>query len=241
MARKKAASAEQPLRNDTRSELWAEALASFEADTGMMDRARGIRKKHQNYYEEMGIPADEVRRRYKEGKLSEGERMKLYADEQESRRALDLWTAESPADFDKLIERAAQTTAATGAGADKLAGARAYNDGFNSARKGGASVDDNPHTYGDPEHQQWALGCKDGIDYNENLAGHPLAGVEPSPREAAPMEEAPSNRAPAPKKSARKKSSSGAPAEDVAATAEETDTATDGLFSDMPTPPGLPN
>ena len=146
------------------ADLWAEALAVYTADKGVVDRANGQLRKHQLAYENQGIAAKQVRERYKEAQLTEEERLQLYADEHTSRRALDLWSAESPEDFEHLMERAASTEPATGQALDKLAAARAYNDGNNSARFGGSAAEDNPHTPGSSEHQQWALGWVDGVD-----------------------------------------------------------------------------
>jgi hypothetical protein len=253
--------AKQPnaIQSNVSSELWAEALAIYTSDKGVVDRANGQLRKHQLAYEGQGIDAKQIRERYKEAQLTEDERIQLYADEQISRRALDLWSAESPEDFEALIERAARTEPATGPGADKLAGARAYNDGFNGGAHGGLTPDNNPHQAGSEQHQQWAHGCTDGVDYAVTFGNGKTADV--APREAPVMEAsgAAANgdaRAAAPKK-ARGRPPRKAPleliqenaeklgadpeptiAEDVAAELDETPA--NGLFSEMPPVPGMP-
>ena len=171
------------------SDLWAEALAVYTADKGIIDRANGQLRKHQLYYEDQGCSAKQVRERYKEAQLTEEERIQLYADEQRSRRALDLWSAEKPEDFQALIERAAETEPASVAGMDKLAGARAYNDGFNGGAHGGLTQDDNKHIPGTVEFVQWSHGCADGMDYAATFGvpGTPKT-ADVAPRESAEPE-----------------------------------------------------
>lgn len=247
---------EQTEQSNASSEVWAEALAQYEADKGVLDRARGVIQKHAKYYEDAGIPAKAIRARYAEAQLTDDERAQLYAEEQISRRALDLWNASSADDFNRLIERAAETMPAVGAGASKLDGVRAYNDGFNSARHGKATMDDNPKQPGTPEHQQWAHGCSDGIDYNVNLAGNPMVrSADPAPRQASAMEEqgaaAETERVPATKKKAgrpRKQSAIDHLAVNAAKLngdhAPEDEVPAGGLFADdvseMPAVPGMP-
>lgn len=125
------------------------------------------------------------------------------------------------------MARASKTPAASGDGADKLDGVRAYNDAFNGARHGKQTLADNKHTPGTHLFVQWERGCKDGLDYNEMLE------ASPAPREAPPMQPAPdapteTERETAPKKSRKK------------AAAPEAEPVTAGIF-DMPDMPGLPN
>lgn len=153
-------------------ETWAEALATYESDTVEIQWANEVRRRHQQFYAEQGIPATEVRKRYKESLMAEDARLELYAVEQVSRRALDLWSASSPEEFEQIMERAAATEAASGKVLDRLAGARAYSDGFNGARgeKSEQTPSDNPHPPGSEQHVQWARGHADGVDFNESFS-----------------------------------------------------------------------
>jgi len=187
-----------PPESNLSSETWAEALATYESDTVEIQRANEVRKRHQQFYTEQGIPATEVRKRYKESLMAEDARLELYAVEQISRRALDLWSASSPDDFDRIMERALVTEAASGKALDRLAGARAYSDGFNGARseKSEQAPSDNPHPLGTEQHVQWARGHADGVDFNESFQtpkrdeapkrqGRPK-GTKNKPKEASP-------------------------------------------------------
>lgn len=239
--------AKQPAtESNVSSELWAEALAVYEADKHHEDQARGTTKRHQIAYESQGINPTMVRRLYKETQLSETERLELYATEQVARRALDLWNAETPEEFNRVMERAAATAPATGEGADKLAGVRSYNDGFNGARHGKQTQTDNPHVAGSALFVQWRAGCGDGLDYNAQIE----AGTVP--REAPAMEEAPTGTIldrdeaayRAPQKAKGRPRKKAAASEDVpAVTNEELDQAlsADSMFSEMPSVPGLPH
>lgn len=160
-------------------DLWAEGLATYIKDKHCIDAARGIMQRHAKHYEDRGISWQEIKRRHKESQMTESERQELYAEELVSRRALDMMSASSPEDFDALMTRAALTEAAAGDGAQKLAEANAYNDGFNSARHGGAAVVDNPHFVGSMMFVEWARGCEDGIDYNATLATAPARQALP--------------------------------------------------------------
>lgn len=211
------------IRNDGRQDLWAKAMADYEEDRGVVDRANGKLRKRQKYWEdEHAISAKEVRRRYKERDLTESERLALYAAEQESRRALDLWSASTPEDFEALMERAASTPVSMGDASEKLAGARAYNDGFNSGAHGTLGSIDNPHLAGSLVHVQWQRGFVDGLDYKETFGGGDVASREDTEDEPpAP----PKRRGRPPKKAAP----------------ETADPPADGLFSDeMPAAPELP-
>lgn len=217
-----------PAETNVSSELWAEALAQYEEDKQMEDRARGRTKRHQIAYESQGIVPSEIRRRYKEAQLSEEERIAQYAMEQISRRALGLFDAETPEDFNRIMERAADTPKATGEGADKLAGVRAYNDGFNGARQGKQTLDDNKHVYGTDLFTQWARGCRDGLDYNELLE---TGGVPPEEQpEGTILERDEANYRKGTQKRAARKQAAPPPVEEPTA----------GVF-EMPDVPGLPN
>jgi hypothetical protein len=152
-------------------ETWAEALATYESDTTEIQRATEVRRRHQQFYAEQGIPATEVKKRYKESLMTEDARLELYAVEQVSRRALDLWSASSPEEFEQIMERAAATEAASGKVLDRLAGARAYSSAFAGARgeKSEQTPGDNPHAPGTEQHVQWAQGHRDGVDFNESF------------------------------------------------------------------------
>lgn len=156
----------------------AEALAAFTTDIGVVGqkmnevkKARKTTKDHQTYYEqEHGIPASAIRDRYEELQMSPRERERKYLMEQVTRRAVNLWDAESPEDFEELMAAAVQTEAATGDSARKLAGARAYTDGYNSGMNGGSAITDNPYVPGTFEHQQWSLGCADALGEEQREA-----------------------------------------------------------------------
>jgi hypothetical protein len=219
------------IRNDGRQNLWAKAMADYEEDRGVVNRANGKLRKRQKFWEdEHNISAKEVRRRYKELDLSEPERLALYAAEQESRRALDLWSASSPEDFQTLMERAASTPPAAGDAADKLAGARAYNDGFNCGAHGKLGAIDNPHMAGSIEHVQWAHGMSDGIDYKETFGG---GDVDPR-QDPEPEPPPPLRKLTAKEKRAEAKRLADEVAANVAAELDEKP----GLFSDD-VPPGI--
>lgn len=164
------AAAQKSPRNAPDSEKYAEAMALYESDKGVVDRANGLKRRHQNYFEqEHGISAKEIRRRYAESKLTRAERAAQFAEEQIGRRALDLWSAETGDDFDELMARATATPTASGEGADKLAAARSYNDAFNGAAHGDQTQADNPHLPGTDLQVQWSRGCADGLDYKETF------------------------------------------------------------------------
>lgn len=177
----------------------AEALAVYTDDRRAVNAANGRTKKHQNYYEdEHGVDAKAIRERYRESQMTAAERQRKYATEQVTRRAVGLWDAETPEEFDELMTRAASVEAASGEGADKLRAARAYNDGFNSGLKGGLSISDNPQAVGTLEHQQWAIGCADGVDQKAGDERTPMsvqAAPEPpaKPRAARKKAAAPSS------------------------------------------------
>jgi hypothetical protein len=163
------------------SDLWAEALAVYETDTGLVNRSNAQRRRHQQNYENQGISPSEVRRRYKEAQMTDEERLALYATEQVSRRALDLWSSANPEDFDNTMERAARTPVASADASEKLAAARRYNSGYNGAVHRKQTRQDNPHEPGTPEYADWDRGCRDGMAFFETLAD------EKPGRESAPM------------------------------------------------------
>lgn len=160
------------------SNLWANAMRAYEADRGAVDRAQGRLRKNQLAYEKQGVTAKTIRDRYKERNMTREERQQLYAEEVVSRRALalTLWDAESAEDFDRLMERATAVQPADETELTSIDLARIYNDAFNSGAKGGMAIEDNPYEPGSAEHQQWAMGCADGIGEK--------------PREAPPMQAA---------------------------------------------------
>jgi hypothetical protein len=138
---------------------------------------------------------------YQEADLTSDERQHLYATELRYRRATSLWDAETDSDFDRLMEAASQTEAAPAQAAERLAGARAYNDGFNSAVQGKQTVADNPREPGTIEHAQWAKGCKDGHDHLAALDG--AAKTSPAPKAEQQAPEAPPKRRGRPPKAAK--------------------------------------
>lgn len=230
--------AKPAIQSNRESDLYAEALRVFTENKGAEDRARGNTKRNQLMYESQGVSATMIRSRYKEANMSQADREALYAEEVKSRRALNLWNAESPDDFERALERAVAMPPATTEALEALEGARAYNDGFNGGAHGGLTPDDNKHVPGTVQYQQWARGCLDGIDYKENFelpSAEPPAEPEPAPEQSAP------------RKARNRKAPAQAVADDVAAiVAEELDQSPDdlpgdGMFSDMPAVPGLPN
>lgn len=244
------AKSKQTPQTNVNSNLWAEALRTYTEDKGAEDRARGTTKRHQIAFESQGITATTIRGRFKEANMTADERTALYAEEQVSRRALDLWSADSPEDFNRLMERAAKTEPATPEELGKLAGVRAYGDGFNGGAHGGLTADDNQHVPGSIEHQQWGRGVLDGIDYEATFGGGTTTRQASAMREAE--EGVQSDRTEAPKKARgrpRKQEAAVGPEPDadleqaVAAQLGEApvEVPAEGLFSDMPTPPGLPN
>lgn len=186
---------DQPDISNVPSELWAEAMANYVTDTGLVDRAKAIvrrardrRKKNQEKYAEEGIPADMIAKFYDEDQMDEGERIALYAMEQTGRRALDLWNAATPADFNRLMTRAAKTQPAWGDGSSLLDVARAKVAGFNGTMHGGQTDRDNPHAPGTEKHVAWAKGYADAMtemgQVEKFLAGEPsevAAQPEPDP------------------------------------------------------------
>jgi hypothetical protein len=190
------------------AEKVAEALAVYTDDKRTIDAANGRLRSHQLHYEqEHGIDAAAVRERYKESLMTAAERRQKFATEYATRRAVGLWEAETDSDFDQLMERAREVQKASGEGADKLTAARAYGDGFNGGLKGKMAITDNPHAAGSMQHQQWAIGCADGIDQRPTA---PTA-VEPEPPSPPPVETAPA----APKRRDRKAANGQVPASKV--------------------------
>ena len=161
----------------------AEALAVYTNDRREIRAAHNRSKKHQKFYEDQyGVDQEAIRDRYKEAGMSAVERQRKYVTEHITRRAVGLWDAESPEEFDTLMEQAVAVQAAHGAGAEKLSGARAYSDGWNSGSKGGMAVEDNPYVAGTHEHQQWALGCADGVGERPRENGHDAVAEPPKKR-----------------------------------------------------------
>jgi ribosome modulation factor len=226
---------QQSQQSNVPSEVWAEALAAYILDKAAEDRARGNTKKHQLMFETQGVDPSELRRRYKGSQLSEEDRIQLYANEQRSRRALDLWSASSPKDFERLLRQASETKPATGASADRVDDARAYSDGNNSGRIGGGSVDDNPFDAGTSQHQQWALGWADGIDEDTRAAAS---------REAPAMGEAngDAREAPPKKRAGRTNKAAATSAVEDTITSDEGVVIPASMFEDaLPMPPGMPD
>lgn len=230
------------------SNLWAEALRVYTEDKGAEDRARGNTKRHQIAFESQGISAKTIRARYKEKNMTSDELAALFVAEQISRRALDLWSPDESEEFNRAMERATETQPADPEKLGALAGAHAYNDGFNGGAHGGLISDDNKHVPGTAEHQQWTRGVRDGIDYKQTFG-------TPAERQAPAMQEADEEAAPAEHETAPKKVR-GRPRKTAAAAEPDTDldqaiedqlaaprpeAPADNLFSDMPSPPGLPN
>lgn len=167
------------------SNLWANAMRAYEADRGAVDRAQGRLRKNQLAYEKQGVTAKTIRDRYKERNMTREERQQLYAEEVVSRRALalTLWDAESAEDFDRLMERATAVQPADETELTSIDLARIYNDAFNSGAKGGMAIEDNPYEPGSAEHQQWAMGCADGIGEKPREAPAMEAATEGKGRE----------------------------------------------------------
>ena len=184
------------------SNLWAAAMRAYEEDKGIVDRAQGRLRKNQLAYETQGVPAKTIRDRYKERRMTQEERQQAYAEEVVSRRALalTLWDAESAEDFDRLMERATAVTPAADDSLTAIELARIYNDAFNSGARGGMAIEDNPYQPGTVEHQQWAMGCADGIGEKPREAPQMQAN-EPGGPSPAPTDAAPQKRTRAPRKS----------------------------------------
>ena len=182
-------------------ELITEALAVYTEDKGEHQRTAMKLARNQAKYERMGVSAKHVRQMYQEADLTSDERQHLYATELRYRRATSLWDAETDSDFDRLMEAASQTEAAPAQAAERLAGARAYNDGFNSAVQGKQTVADNPREPGTIEHAQWAKGCKDGHDHLAILDG--AAKPSQAPKAEQPAPDAPPKRRGRPPKAAK--------------------------------------
>jgi hypothetical protein len=210
--------AEAPMTNVS-SDVWADALATLERDNGEIDRrmdavktARKRRKENLKVFSERGIPTSVLLARYGETLMSEDERHQLFAMEAMSRRALDIWSAKTPEDFNRLLERAVSTQPAKFDSLEKIRGARAFNDGHNSARHGGFTEKDNPNAAGTIEHQQWAKGCRDAIREMTNKATAKKSDAPPSPsaetiaddveKELAEQQSRPSPRKPGRKQAA---------------------------------------
>jgi hypothetical protein len=180
---------EQPLLTNIDPNKVAEALAMLAVDMQTVGRAmQGVKKArkamkdHASYYEEQhGIDAEAIRERYKEMNMTARERERKYVVEQITRRAVNLWEAESPEDFEELMASAAAVAAASGESYDRLLGARARADGFNSGLNGGTALTDNPHTPGSLEHQEWAIGCADALG-EEALDSLDQEEVQPAPQ-----------------------------------------------------------
>lgn len=226
------------------SDVWADALATLETDNGEIERradavraARKRRTANLKMFAERGIPTNVLLDRYDETLMSEDELHQKFAMEAMSRRALDLWSAKTPQDFNVLLERAVQTQPASFDHLEKLRGARAYNDGNNSARHGGFTQKDNPNAAGTIEHQMWGRGCLDAIrEMTEKTAPKPPDPLN-SKTIADEVERELSEKGsrPAPRKG-KLKSNSVAPVANNDAPAP-----TGGLFNEeLPAPPGMP-
>jgi len=231
------------------SELWAEALANFTLDTSLIQRGQGIvkrararRKKNQAKYAEQGIPSVMVAQLAAEADMSEIERINLYAIEQVGRRALDLWSAETPEDFQRIIDRAAATLPATGAGADTRAAVNARVNGFNGTFHGQQTRDDNPHDPGTRQYVEWDKGCSEALTEMAEIEA--FFSIEPATEPTTILErDEAAYRAPKPRGRPRKQASTSSVEDAPAVTTEELDQAppSDTMFGDMPTVPGLPN
>lgn len=188
-------------QTNVNASLWAEALRHYTEDRGAEDRARGVTKRHQLAYEHDGINPVVIRQRYKEANMTRAERAAAYAEEIVSRQALgfSIWDADTEADFDRLMERARATETAPQEDLDRIAGAVAYSDGFNSGAHGGMTVTDNPHPAGSIQHQQWELGCADGIGEKPREAA-PMQAAQPANGTATAAPDAPKKRGRPPRK-----------------------------------------
>jgi hypothetical protein len=120
--------------------------------------------RNQARYARLGISAELVRLMHRESKLTADERQTKYADELRYRRAVSLWEADSEEDFDRAMQQASETAVAGVKAQERLAAARAYNDGFNSMvqSKGKSTAADNPNEPGTIGHAEWTKGHRDG-------------------------------------------------------------------------------
>lgn len=174
----------------------AEALAALTGNMTVvgqkMNEVKKVRqklKRDETYYEqEHGIDPKAIRDRYAELQMTPRERERKYVLEQITRRAVNLylWNADSEEDFEALMAAAAETQAASGDSAMKLAGARAYADGYNSGMNGGSPITDNKHEAGTYEHQMWSLGCADAIGEEDQAEAPPMPAASPKPRGRPP-------------------------------------------------------
>lgn len=225
--------------NTAQSDLWAKALAQLETDDLVifghkqaLKGARDKRKANLKGFAEQGVPTTHLLRRQEESDLTDSERTQLFTIEQMSRRALSLWDAESPEEFERLMSAAIATPPASQDALDGLDVVRFYGDGYNCARHGGETQDNNKQSPGSLAHQSWARGCADGLRDKE-LAGGLVASVPE--RTAVAMQEVTDSvvRELAPKKArASRKKAEAAPIEEPPLDGE-------GIFSDTPIPAGI--
>lgn len=186
---------ESPATNVS-SDLWADAIATLTKDEGEIERAAEIvriakkrRKENLKLYSERGIPTPTLLDRYAETLMSEDERHQLYAMEAMSRRALDFWSAETPEDFNQLLERAVSTPPASEEHLEKMAGERAFNDGYNGALKGGQTEIDNPHIYGTLKYTRWLAGCSAAMEKMNAVPARLPLSTKLKPAEVAAIED----------------------------------------------------
>lgn len=166
----------------------AEALAALTINRSTVGlkmnevkKARQTMKRAEEYFEqEHGIDAKAIRARYEESKMTPRERERKYVTEQVTRRALSLWSAESEEDFEALMAAAVETQAASGDSAMKLDAAQARAAGLIAGMNGASPTTDNPHVPGSMQHQEWALGCADGV--GEDRETPPVPAAPPKPR-----------------------------------------------------------
>lgn len=237
---------------NTSPDLWAEAMETYERDTGDLDRkqelvrlARKRRTANLKVFAERGIPSSHVVARYEESVMTEDERHQLYAIEAGSRRALDLWSARTPEDFNQLLERAVSTPPASQDSLDKMAGERCYNDAYNSVKHGGLTEQDNPHIQGTLKYVRWDAGCRRAMNEMRILELRPMAdgsvsavtaqehNVETIADEVEKELAAKASRS-SPRKNARKRYAS--IAEDIPAFKDDAPSA-EGLFPETPSVP----
>jgi hypothetical protein len=176
---------EETEKSNVTPDLIAEALASHTKKKGILARAAMSVAHDQKRYEKQGVDPKLIRKLFREQDLSEEKRAYEYAEELRYRRAVNLieWESSGQGNFLKAVE-GLPSVEPDSAAAMGLAEARAFNDGYNSFKAGGATAF-NKYTLGSPEHAAFVRGNRDAQQEAGTTNGAAKPGRKPKAEAAA--------------------------------------------------------
>lgn len=235
---------EEAKESNVTPELIAEALAVYEEDKGVHQRAGMALARNQAKYETLGVSAKRIRKMWQESQMTKEELAEEIAEDTRYRKVLGLIEYDvktGQGSFASAIG-AAQVPKADHTAMTRVIEGRAYNDGYNSALHGKGAV--NLHLAGSAEHASFARGENDGLRDKAIGVSVPKASKDDTPAtdkpKATSREQRVSGTAPAVKPSGRKTADQKA-LDALAATQAKFDGEDEGLLGGAFVPPGLPN